>query len=603
MSNNLPTDLSITTLSELFRSKGATPAEVVHRIYDKIEAAPLHPVWISIASRSAAIAQTNRIKEMSLDAPLFGIPFAVKDNIDVAGFETTAACPAFAYKPEKTAFVVEQLMEAGAIFIGKTNLDQFATGLVGTRSYYGANSSVFSKDHISGGSSAGSAVAVAGGLVSFALGTDTAGSGRVPAAFNNIVGLKPSRGLLSTAGVVPACRSLDCVSIFALSCADAAAVFRCARRFDPSDPYARPWPIARPCVPDRPRVGTLARDQWQFFGDSEAENLYQQTIEFIAAQGLEATEVDFTPFHQTAELLYSGPYVAERFAAVGAFVKSHRDQVDPIVGSIIAGSERFTAAEAYQAEYRLQALTRETTRIWNSIDILLLPTAPTIYTIEQIRQDPIKLNSNLGYYTNFVNLLDLSAVAVPAGFTSAGLPFGVTAIAPAFSEYVLLEFADRIQHHRVSFAGRHAAPVSSAVFKSPPQFAGWVSLGVVGAHLSGQPLNHQLTDRGAKLLRTTRTAKDYRFFALTNSTPAKPGLVRFPGFPGPGIEIEVWSIPDFAFGSFVAAVPPPLSIGSCTLEDGEIVKGFLCETYAVSGMPEITEHAGWRNYLASRPGA
>ncbi len=591
-------NLSIAVLLALYRSGGAVPKDVINAIYDILEASPLHPVWISLTPRSQALERATTLAK-SRELPLFGIPFAVKDNIDVASFDTTAGCPAFAFRPGRTAFVVERLLEAGAILIGKTNLDQFATGLVGTRSPYGANSSVFNSDYISGGSSAGSAVAVASGLVSFSLGTDTAGSGRVPAAFNNIVGLKPSRGLLSTSGVVPACRSLDCVSIFSLTCADAATVFEIARDFDVSDSYARPWPTTHAPIPERARAGILRRDQRQFFGDSDAELIYQQTIEFIAGLGHEVIEIDFTPFRQAADLLYSGPYLAERFAAVGPFIKAHTEEVDPTVGAIIAGSERFSAAEAYQAEYRLKALSRETGRAWELVDVLLLPTAPTTYKIEEVRSDPVKLNANLGYYTNFVNLLDLSAVAVPAGFGSNGMPFGVTAVGPAFREYMLLEFADRIQHSRLAFAGRHAADVPVAVFQPSREASGWVSLAVVGAHLSGQPLNHQLTSRGSKLIRTTLTARDYKLFALTNATPLKPGLVRTPGLKGPGIEVEVWRVPAAEFGSFVAAVPAPLSIGACELADGETAKGFLCEPYATAGMPDITHYASWRKYLDS----
>ncbi|MFL6464417.1 MAG: allophanate hydrolase [Bryobacteraceae bacterium] len=591
----LTIDLSISNLRMLYQSGALTPEKLLNAIYDRIESAPLHPVWITAVPRAEALARAKALSSASSQLPLYGIPFAVKDNIDVAGLPTTAGCPAYAYTPGQTSFVVQKLQSAGALLIGKTNMDQFATGLVGTRSPYGACSSVFDAHYISGGSSSGSAVSVASGLVTFALGTDTAGSGRVPAAFNNIVGLKPSRGVLSVSGVVPACRSLDCVSIFALSCADASTVFDTTRAVDPADPFSRAWsPLP---VSTRPRLGVPRQNQLEFFGNKEYERLYKETISFLANGGCTAVEIDFTPFQKTAELLYEGPYIAERFVAVGEFIKAHRDGVDPVVESIILASERFTATQAYEAQYRLKALAQQTAKIWNDIDILLLPTAPTTYTIEEVRCDPVKLNSNLGYYTNFLNLLDLCGVAVPAGLAASGLPFGVTAIGPAFSEHSLLAFADHIQHVRVPFSGNNVAKTPEAVLTYSPTISGWVALGVVGAHLSGQPLNYQLRDRGAKLLRTTKTARDYQCFALTNTSPAKPGLIRVPGFAGPGIEIEIWLVPEWQFGSFVAAVPPPLSIGTCELADGERIKGFLCEPYATAGMPEITQLGSWRQYL------
>jgi allophanate hydrolase len=588
-------DLAITALRANYNSGSLTPVALINSIYDRIESEPLHPVWITVTPRAEALAQASPLTSPQL--PLYGIPFAIKDNIDFAGLPTTAACPAFAYTPQKSAFVVDRLQQAGAILIGKTNLDQFATGLVGVRSPHGACSSVFDRKYISGGSSSGSAVAVASGLVTFSLGTDTAGSGRVPAAFNNIVGLKPSRGLLSTSGVVPACRSLDCVSIFALSCADANLIFEVAKAADVEDPFSRVSPPVSKTPPAAWRIGVPRSDQLEFLGNQEYDRLYSKTLADLRQEGHSLVEIDLTPFSAAAQLLYAGPYVAERFAAVGSFVKTHTDSVDPTVAAIVSASERWTAAEAYQASYRLKTLTQETLQIWKMIDVLLLPTAPTTYTIEEVRHDPVTLNSNLGYYTNFVNLLDLCGVAVPAGFTSTGLPFGVTAIGPTFSEAALLGFAHGIQQSQAPIAGRHISNVADTPPPSAAALAGWISLGVVGAHLSGQPLNYQLVERGAKLLRTTTTAPDYKFYALTNTKPAKPGLIRVPGFVGPGIEIEVWTIHESQFGSFVAAVPPPLSIGTCTLADGSSVKGFLCEPYAVASMPEITQLGRWRSYL------
>ncbi len=535
--------------------------DVINQIYDRIESAPLNAVWISLVPREQALRQS------ATPGPLHGMAFAVKDNIDVAGLPTTAACPAFSYLPEGTAFAVQRLLNAGAVLIGKTNMDQFATGLVGTRSPYGACHSVFDNRYISGGSSSGSAIAVASGLVRFALGTDTAGSGRVPAAFNNIVGLKPSRGLISTSGVVPACRSLDCVSILAANLEDASAVLAVAQGFDASDPFSRKPQAFASAKPTRYGVPT----QLEFFGNSEYERLYWEKVDALKQAGATIVNFNLAPFLEAASLLYNGPFVAERFAAVGEFAKSNAAGMDPVVASIILGSEKYTAAEAYAAMYRLAAIKRVSELLWEQIDLMLLPTAPTTYTIEQVRHDPVRLNANLGYYTNFVNLLDLCAVAIPAGFTSQGLPFGVSLIAPAFHEDVLLN----------------------------RQTSG-IELAVVGAHLTDQPLNFQLTERAATLIRTAKTTPDYKLFALTNTKPQKPGLIRVPGFEGPGMEVEIWSLSEEAFGSFVAAIPPPLGIGTCQVSDGSSVKGFICEPYAVEGMPEITRFGGWRNYLQSK---
>jgi len=553
----------------------------IANIYEEIAAGPLNPVWISLVPREAAMARAQELENdpAAKEKPLYGVPFAIKDNTDLAGLPTTAGCPAFAYTPGCSATVVQKLVDAGAIAIGKTNLDQFATGLVGTRSPHGACASVFDSRYISGGSSSGSAVAVAKGLVSFALGTDTAGSGRVPAAFNGLIGLKPTRGLLSTRGVVPACRTLDCVSIFARTAEEARAVFQAARGFDPLDAFSRapaPGQGAAPWVGGAFRFGVPAAGQLEFFGDDEARELYCEAVAEVERIGGQRVEIDFSIFRAAADLLYSGPWVAERLAAIAPFMESHTDQMDPVVRKIISGAARYKATEAFEAEYRLRELRRETEAEWARMDTLMLPTTGTIYTHEQIAADPIGLNTNLGYYTNFVNLLDLAAVAVPAGVRRTGLPFGISFIGPAFTDEALLWLADAFAQ-----AGM------------PAPRPGCVLLAVVGAHLSGQPLNSQLTERAARLVRTCRTARDYRLYALG----AKPGLVRDPDFEGPGIEVEVWAVPEDRFGGFVAAVPPPLGIGNAVLEDGEVVKCFLCEPYAIAGATEITRFGGWREYL------
>jgi allophanate hydrolase len=576
--------LTIAGLRADYQSGRRTVADVIDGLFARIESKALSPIWISLADRGQAL---DRASTVDLSLPLAGVPFAVKDNIDVEGLCTTAACPSFSYKATRTATVVERLIGAGAILIGKTNMDQFATGLVGTRTPYGECASVFDERYLSGGSSSGSAVAVAQGLCAFALGTDTAGSGRVPAAFNNLVGLKPTRGVLSTAGIVPACRSLDCVSVFSSSVADAEVVWRVAAALDKRDPYSRAFDSdasAAPWVASRFRFGVPHEDELEFFGDAEAAALYARAVARLEAIGGVAIRIDFGPFRECAALLYSGPWVAERWAAVGAFIEGGATDVHPTVGHIISGGSNYSAADAFRAMYRLEQLRRQALTQWDAMDVLLLPTTGTIYTRDEVRADPVHLNSNLGYYTNFVNLMDLAALAIPGGFRSNGLPFGVSLIAPAFSEPALLTLAG------MALDERRTAPATAP---------GCVSLAVVGAHLSGQPLNRQLTERGARLMCSIRTAPGYRLFALAGTQPAKPGLVRDDAYSGPGIDVEVWSVPEHRFGGFVAAVPPPLGIGNVRLNDGRWVKGFLCEPIALHDATEITHFGGWRQYLAS----
>ncbi len=583
--------LDIVSLRKMYSAGDARPSDVIEAVYDRIATESLEPTWISLVPREMALARARTMESdpAAFRKPLYGVPFAIKDNIDLAGLPTTAGCPAYAYVPARSATVVQSLVDAGAIPIGKTNLDQFATGLVGTRSPYGVCPNVFDPRYISGGSSSGSAIAVAKDFVSFSLGTDTAGSGRVPAAFNNLVGLKPTRGLLSISGVVPACRTLDCVSIFAANCHDAGAVFQAARGFDASDPFsrvARPGQDAAPWLAGGFRFGVPAADQLEFFGDDAAAALFRDAVARMEGLGGRQVEIDLPSFRAAADLLYSGPWVAERLAAIQSFVEAHADQMDPVVRGIITGASRYSAVDAFQAGYRLEELRRVTSREWTRMDVLLTPTTGTIYTREAVAQEPVALNTNLGYYTNFVNLLDLAAVAVPAGFRPSGLPFGISLVGPTFSDQALLILADRYHDGFIQTGG----PIP-----------GCVALAVVGAHLSGEPLNWQLTQRGARLLKTCRTDSYYRLYALPGQHPPKPGLVREEGFAGPGIEVEVWAVPEDQFGGFVAAVPPPLGIGNATLESGEVVKCFLCEPYALAGAADITHLGSWRSFLAQTP--
>ena len=590
--------LDLQSLKNAYAEGRMTPSALMRNLAACLDAYPDEAVWIYRRPVAALIAAGAALEARGPEAkalPLYGVPFAVKDNIDVAGVPTTAGCPAFSYVPEETAPVVAALEAAGALFIGKTNLDQFATGLNGTRSPYGAPRCVFNRDYVSGGSSSGSAVAVAAGLVSFALGTDTAGSGRVPAAFNNIVGWKPSKGLLSTRGVVPACRSIDCVSVFALSAADARTVAAVAGVFDAGDPFARAF-APRPLDLQAPVIGIPSKPD--YCGDTASEAIYKETVARAEALGFKVETFDYTPLAEAAALLYGGPLVAERYAAVGAFIEAHEGETNEVVRKLILAGKDRSAIDLFSAQHRLAELKRVIDAMWQRFDALLLPTAPTIYTVAAMEADPVTLNSNLGLYTNFVNLLDCAAIAVPAGFCGDGLPFGVTLVGPAMSDFDLGVLADRL--HRASNAGGGAARIAPKPMNDAP-VPGLIDIAVVGAHLTGEPLNHELTSRGGVFVRAAKTAADYRFFALANTAPPKPGLKREAGFEGTGIALEIWRLTAKAFGEFTAGVPAPLAIGTVTLEDGRMVKGFVAEPAAFEGARDITEFGGWRAYRAALP--
>jgi allophanate hydrolase len=600
---SLPYSLDISSLARGYAAGALAPARVIGDIYAGIRATGAAPVWIHLAEErevQAAAAAAERARAAGAALPLFGIPFAVKDNIDVAGIPTTAACPRFAHVPGMTAHCVRRLQDAGALLIGKTNLDQFATGLTGTRSPYGACVNPFDPRYIAGGSSSGSAVAVATGQVSFALGTDTAGSGRVPAAFTGTVGLKPTRGLVSTSGVVPACRSIDCVSILALTCDDARAVFGVAHGYDAADPWSRTPPaVESRQARAQPRFGVPEAPE--FFGDAAAREHFERALEILARIGAVTVAVDYAPFAEAARMLYEGPWVAERLAAIKTFIGEHPDALLPVTREIIERGARYSAVDAFEAAYRLNALKRQCDATLDGIDALVLPTAPTIYTLAEIAASPLELNRKLGYYTNFVNLLDYCAVAVPAELRRDGLPAGVTLVAPAFGEGALLEYADRIQRAAGARLGAtgHPLPPSLAAAADAACATDGVVLAVVGAHLSGLPLNHQLTARGARLIGPARTAAVYRLYELPGASPRKPGLVRTDNGHGAAIEVELWALPSGEFGAFVAAIPAPLGIGSVALADGRQVKGFVCEQYAVAGARDISTFGGWRKFLAA----
>jgi allophanate hydrolase len=439
-------NLNITHLLAEYRSKRLTPTQLVKQLDKLIHQEDEHFIWIRRLSLAEMMVYAKNLETQSPEAlPLYGIPFAIKDNIDLAGIPTTAACPEFSYTPTKSATVVQRLIDAGAIPIGKTNLDQFATGLVGARSPYGACKNSINPAYISGGSSAGSAVSVALGMASFSLGTDTAGSGRVPAAFNNLIGVKPSCGLLSTQGVVPACRSLDCVSIFANNTDDAQIVLNVAQGFDEADAYSRQKPNHAPATFNTHfTFGVPKAEQLAFFGNTETPALFAAAVKHMESIGGQAVEIDFSKFLETARLLYEGPWVAERYAGIQDFIETKPETLYPVTRQIISGATKFSAVDTYKALYQLKALQRETAKTWDQVDIMLTPTAGTIYTIAQVEDDPVQTNSNLGYYTNFMNLLDLSALAIPAGFQTDGLPFGATLFAPAFADDALLDLAKKL---------------------------------------------------------------------------------------------------------------------------------------------------------------
>lgn len=585
------TRLSPIAIADAVNGRTASALGVMEETLARLDAYDAHQpqIWISgadpAALRAAALAIDARVAAGER-LPLAGVPYAAKDNIDVRGLETTAACPAFAYAPERSATVIEKLKAAGAICVGKTNLDQFATGLVGTRSPYGIPRNAYNRDYVSGGSSSGSAVATAAGLVAFALGTDTAGSGRVPAAFNHLVGFKPSKGRWSTRGLVPACRSLDCITVFTDGLDDAALVDAVLAGFDAEDAWSRPRVDV---ALQGKRIGVPLAGQRQFFGDVEAEYLYDSALAVLAREHT-LVAIDIDPLLEAAQLLYGGPWVAERTAAVAALLESNPLAIDPVVREVIAPGSAMKATELWNGIYRLAELARVAEAMWQEVDALAFPTTGTTYRVAELLEAPVALNSNLGRYTNFVNLLDMAAIAVPAGVKSNNTGFGITLIGPAHTDKDLIALAQTYL-------------TSAALPPLPPLDLGdrmdTVKLAVVGAHLEGMPLHWQLTSRNASFVGAAATAPAYRLYAMADSVPPKPALVHV-GEGGAAIALEVYELGLAEFGSFVAEVPPPLAIGTVTLADGSSVKGFVAEPRALTGAEDITHLGGWRAYIASR---
>lgn len=608
-------DMTIAGLLQHYRNGDFTPEQLVRTLLEQYKQDSANPVWICPLTLYELEPYLKKLAGKSPDQlPLYGIPFAIKDNIDLAGIPTTAACPQFHYTPQRSAKVVELLIAAGAIPMGKTNMDQFATGLVGTRSPvpWGPCHNAFNPDYISGGSSSGSALAVAKGWVSFSLGTDTAGSGRVPAALNNIIGLKPSKGLLSTRGLVPACRSLDCISIFAFTCDDANRVFDISTQFDSEDDYSRANPYSNGkryfgTFTRTPVIGIPADSELEFFGDTEAQQLFRASVDQMRALGWNLQEVSIRPFIEAARLLYQGPWVAERTLATQSLLDSNPAALLPVIRSIVEDGKNLTATDTFSAHYRLQHCIQQAQPLLHAVDAIITPTIGTTYRIDAINAEPLQLNSNLGYYNNFMNLMDLAAVTVPSGFFSHGCSFGVTLFHRAFADKRLLSLAAQLHSVSAEKLGattlRHPArhnpaqhnSASTARGKAPETF---ISVVVCGAHLEGLALHWQLAERGAHKIESTTTAPHYRMYALAGGPPFRPGLMREAN--GIALPVEVWAVPREQFGSFVAEIGAPLGIGKVQLADGRWESGFICEPYGLQGAQDITDPGGWKAYLAQQ---
>lgn len=565
------------------RRSGISAVDAITAVLDAIDSLDDPAVLIGGSLRATALADAAVLDAIDpSERPLHGVPFLVKDNIDVAGASTTCAFPSRSAAVVDDAAVVARLRAAGAIPVGKTNLDQFATGLVGTRSPYGTPRNPIDPSLVPGGSSSGSAVGVARGLVPFALGTDTAGSGRVPAALCGIVGLKPTLGRLPSVGMVPAVRRIDCPTVFARTVGDARLVASLAAGHRAGDPYSLPPADALLAVR---RVGVLASSSSACsLLQPDALRAYEGVVALATSKGFEVIELDLDDFLAAGKLLYGGPFVAERTTSIGSYFETGDAGADPIVRSIVVGGATLRAIDAYIGEYALAELRDKTSSTWDGIDAMLLPTTPGVATLDGVAAEPISVNAWLGTFTTFTNLLNLAAIAVPVGRRDDGAPFGVQLIGPAWSDEALADAA--------AFLLDEDVPSSSTLR------LGEIAVVVVGAHLSGMPLNWQLTNRGARLLRASRTAPSYRFFALSGTVPPKPGLQRVAS-DGVSIDVEVWALGAAAFGSFVTDVPPPLAIGTVELEDGTWVKGFVCEPIGLDGALDISIHGGWRAYIRS----
>ena len=595
MLTNLP--FTLTALREAY-AKGITPAAVIDELFARLDAVNDPGIFIHLRDRNALRVEAEALGAYDPAMPLWGIPYAAKDNIDVAGIETTAGCPAYAYTPETDAFVIAKLRAAGALMIGKTNLDQFATGLVGVRTPYGAPLNAVDPEIVPGGSSGGSGVIVGHGIVTFSLGTDTAGSGRVPAALNNIVGLKPTLGALSASGVVPACRTLDTISIFALTVDDAYAAFAVARGFDPADAYSKPLADQALTSPQRPlRVGVPNAATIEFFGDAIQKDAFDRDVALLAATGATIEPIDFEPLYAIARMLYEGAWVAERYTVIDDLLASNPDAIHPVTRKIITHAESMSAADAFKGIYRLAELKRAAEPMLEQLDMLCVPTIPTFYSVADLHADPVTPNSNNGTYTNFVNLLDMCGIAVPTAPRSDGRPGSITLLAAAGKDAAVAAVAREFEANCARNMGATAHSV-----ETPPPLpdapSDRIDVAVCGAHMMGLPLNWQLTDLGATFVRAAHSAAQYKFYALAGGPPDRPGMVRSDGPDIGSVALEIWSLPKSGFGTFMAGIPAPLGIGTVELSDGASVKGFICEASGTKGATDITALGDWRAYLA-----
>jgi allophanate hydrolase len=591
---DLPAAFTLDALADYYAG-GGTIAPVIREVYRRIGALDDPGVFITLVAEAEALAAAQALDK---NLPLYGVPFAVKDNIDVAGLPTTAGCPDFAYTPIETAPAVQKLLDAGAILIGKTNLDQFATGLVGVRTPYPVPRNAIDPALVPGGSSSGSAVAVAQGLVAFALGTDTAGSGRVPAALNNIVGLKPSLGMVTTRGVVPACRTLDCISVFALTVADAHAATAVMAGHDAHDAYSRSIPL-RALSPPAPGaiIGVPRSEDLHFFGDNLQEDAYHAALKALQSTGARLEPVDLSLFFETAALLYGGPWIAERHAATADVLARKPDIMHPVTRGIIESANGFSASALFKAQYRLAELKRLTAPLWSRLAALVVPTTPVSPTLAELAADPIAPNSRCGTYTNFVNLLDLCALAVPGPLRSDARAAGLTFIAPSGHDGQLAGLGAAF--HRAAQVPMGATGVALAPFSPRAGGDDLIELVVVGAHLAGMPLNYELTGNGGVFRRSVTTTADYRLYALAGGPPRKPGLLRVADSTGTCIQTEVWALPAEGLGRFIQGIPTPLGIGTLRLADGTTAKGFLVEPEGLKGAEDISHLGGWRAFIAS----
>lgn len=583
----LPTPITLSALQSAYAS-GLSVADVLKDVFARIARIDDPGIFLHLADLSDLQNQIGALGAYDPARPLWGVPFAVKDNIDVAGMPTTAACPAWTYTPEQDAFAVARLRAAGAIPIGKTNLDQFATGLVGTRTPWPVPRNALDPEIVPGGSSSGSAVAVGHGFVPFALGTDTAGSGRVPAALNGIVGLKPSLGMVSASGVVPACRTLDTISVFARNVPDAYAVLQAMAEHDEADAYSRT--ISAPglrSVQPVTRIGVPNATSRIFFDDELQAAAFARDLERLSKNGAQIVEMDFKPFFDVANMLYDGAWVAERHAVIEDLLATRPDAVHPVTRGIITKAEVLSATDAFRGIYRLAELRRACEPLIASVDMLAVPTIPTFYTCTDLATDPVTPNSNLGTYTNFVNLLDLCALAMPTSARKDGRPGSLTLIGPAAQDAALAAVA---------------MSLDGLAIKTQELPEDQIAIAVCGAHMSGLPLNHQLTGLGGRFLKATSTAPYYSLHALAGGPPKRPGLVRREA-DGARIALELWSLPKTALGDLICQIPAPLGLGSIELEDSTRATGFLCEAVGTIGAEDITASGGWRQYLTEQVAA